>query len=147
MKKFPKDWGKTNKGVVVCFGGVFDLFHYNHLLALERAKSYGDYLVVNLSSDKQTRFKKGIERPIIPQEERCSILRALRCVDEVVCFDTEELDLGKVLDTVKPDILIANEGCDDYDLICKEKGVTVVKLPRITIGKCTTEIINKIKTN
>lgn len=74
------------------------------------------------------------------------MLCALSCVDEVVCFDTEELDLGKVLDSVKPDILIANEGCKDYDIECEKRGVTVVKLPIITKGLNTTQIINKIKT-
>ena len=32
--------------------GTFDLFHLGHLKILERAKSYGDYLIVAVSSDE-----------------------------------------------------------------------------------------------
>src|ERR1035437_3780988 len=99
----------------VLYGGVFDLLHYNHILAIKRAKSFGDYLVLNVSSDLQTRNKKGPGRPIIPHEERCAILRELKCVDEVVYFNTGKLDLSALLDSVKPDIMITNEGNDAYD--------------------------------
>ena len=32
--------------------GTFDLFHIGHLNILERAKAYGDYLIVGISSDQ-----------------------------------------------------------------------------------------------
>ena len=32
--------------------GTFDLFHIGHLNILERAKEYGDYLIVGISSDQ-----------------------------------------------------------------------------------------------
>ena len=32
--------------------GTFDLLHYGHINLLKRAKSYGDYLIVALSTDE-----------------------------------------------------------------------------------------------
>lgn len=32
--------------------GTFDLLHYGHINLLRRAKSYGDYLIVALSTDE-----------------------------------------------------------------------------------------------
>ena len=42
---------------VITFG-TFDVFHIGHVSILERAKSYGDYLIVGVSSDDLNLFKK-----------------------------------------------------------------------------------------
>lgn len=130
----------------VLYGGAFDLFHLAHLLAIKRASEYG-YLIVNVSSDKQIRKKKGNERPIIPEHDRIRMLQELHEVDEVICMDTDELDLIALLMLTKPDILITNEDNDSYDKICRERGIEVVKLPRIIplSNLDTTNIIKKIK--
>lgn len=130
----------------VLFGGVFDLLHYAHIQAIKRAKSYG-YLILNVSSDKQVKRKKGESRPIIPEAERIAILQELRDVDEVVCMDTEELDLEALISVVKPDILITNDDNSEYDTICARNGVEIIKLPRIISDSKldTSKIIHKIK--
>ena len=43
---------------VITFG-TFDVFHIGHVSILERAKSYGDYLIVGVSSDDLNLSKKG----------------------------------------------------------------------------------------
>lgn len=130
----------------VLYGGVFDLLHYAHIQAIKRAKSYG-YLILNVSSDKQVKKKKGEGRPIIPEAERIAILQELRDVDEVICMDTEELDLEALLSITKPDILITNEDNHNYDEICSKYGVEIIKLPRIISDSKldTSKIIHKIK--
>ena len=60
--------------------GVFDLFHTGHLRALIKAKSHGDYLLVGVCNDEETRDYKRL--PIIPLEQRLEIVRAIDCVDE-----------------------------------------------------------------
>ena len=42
---------------VITFG-TFDVFHIGHVSILERAKSYGDYLIVGVSSDNLNFSKK-----------------------------------------------------------------------------------------
>ena len=88
---------------VITFG-TFDLFHYGHLRILERAASYGDKLIVGVSSDKLNFSKKGFY-PVYTQEHRSDIVAAIRYVDSV--FIEESLD--KKIDYIKDhkaDILV-----------------------------------------
>lgn len=39
--------------------GTFDLLHYGHINLLRRAKQFGDYLIVALSTDEFNSEKKG----------------------------------------------------------------------------------------
>lgn len=63
--------------------GVYDMFHIGHLNVIRRAKEQCDYLIVGVSTDDLVRHEKG-KTPVIPYEERASIIAALRYVDEVV---------------------------------------------------------------
>ncbi|MDE7165765.1 MAG: adenylyltransferase/cytidyltransferase family protein [Bacteroidaceae bacterium] len=63
--------------------GVFDMFHIGHLNILRRAKENCDYLIVGISTDELVEQDKH-KRPIIPFDERCEIVKAIRFVDEVV---------------------------------------------------------------
>ena len=61
--------------------GTFDLFHVGHLRLLERAREFGDRLVVGVSTDE---FNEGKgKRIVIPFRDRAAIVRAVRCVDDV----------------------------------------------------------------
>ena len=59
---------------------VFDLFHKGHLEALRKASALGDYLLVGVHNDEETRRYKRL--PIIPFEQRVEIVQALDFVDE-----------------------------------------------------------------
>lgn len=63
--------------------GVFDMFHIGHLNILRRAKQHCDYLIVGVSTDELCQSYKH-KKPIVPYEERKSIVEAIRFVDEVV---------------------------------------------------------------
>jgi glycerol-3-phosphate cytidylyltransferase len=63
--------------------GCFDIFHHGHLNIIKRSKALCDHLVVGVSTDELILKEKG-RLPIIPFDERISILEALNEVDEVV---------------------------------------------------------------
>ena len=68
--------------------GVFDLFHVGHLNLLERCKSMCRFLIVGVCDDEYIRNVKHTE-PVIPQDDRVRILKALKCVDDAVLVDTQ----------------------------------------------------------
>ena len=121
--------------------GVFDLFHIGHLNILERAKKYGDSLIVGVSSDKLN-FSKKQKYPVYSQDQRIQIISALRCVDKV--FIEESLELkGSYIKKYNADILLMGndwEGkFDNFKSICN-----VIYLER-TPSISTTKLIEIIK--
>lgn len=87
---------------VVLANGCFDILHVGHLRYLEGARALGDVLVVAINSDASMRLIKDSGRPILSQDERVSLVSALRCVDHVLLFD--ERDVSHILDVLKPAI-------------------------------------------
>jgi len=67
--------------------GIYDMFHIGHLNLLRRAKEHCDKLIVGVTTDELSVSRKG-KAPVIPFAERCEIVSALKCVDEVVPQDT-----------------------------------------------------------
>ena len=136
----------SNKQVVVFTNGCFDIIHSGHLDLLKEARSYGDKLIVGLNSDKSVRNLKGPDRPVIEQSERKKILSALKFVDEVIIFN-EENPL-KLIKKIKPEILVKGS---DYkkDQVIGGKFVESyggeIKLIKLTKGKSSSKIINKLR--
>jgi rfaE bifunctional protein nucleotidyltransferase chain/domain len=129
-------------GVVVATGGCFDLLHPGHVRTLQAARALGDCLVVCLNSDASVRALKGPGRPVVGQEDRAAVLRALGCVDGVEVFD-EQTPSG-VLERLRPHIWA--KGADYADRELPEAGVLagwggeVVLLPFLQ-GKSSTRIL------
>lgn len=91
--------------------GAFDLLHAGHVLMLEEAKSVCDYLIVGLQTDPS--IDRGFKnKPIQSLEERKIQLEAVKYVDEVVIYETEQ-ELYNLLLELKPDVRIL--GADHED--------------------------------
>lgn len=71
--------------------GTFDLLHVGHLALLEYCKTLkeGGKLIVGVASDEVVAsYKPNV--PVIPLNQRMEMLKALRCVDDVVSYDKLE---------------------------------------------------------
>ena len=73
---------KIRKTVLV--GGCFDILHFGHTRFLKKAKSFGDFLIVLLESDKHIKRLKGKNRPINNFMQRKEVLLSLKFVDKVI---------------------------------------------------------------
>lgn len=134
--------GKT----VVTTNGCFDILHVGHVRYLEKTKTFGDYLIVLLNSDKSVKSIKGPSRPVNNEMDRAEILSALRCVDYVVLFDEDSP--RNLLDEMKPDVYTKGA---DYTMetlpeadIMKKNG-TRIEFIDFVEGKSTTKTIEKMK--
>lgn len=122
--------------------GTFDLTHAGHISILERAKSYGDKLIVGLSTDEFNLVKN--KHSVFSFQHRRIILEAIRYVDLVIpenCWSQKEIDIQDY----NVDILVMGndwEGhFDDLKHLCK-----VLYLER-TKGISTTYLKNIFQTN
>lgn len=99
---------RSEQQSIVLTQGSFDMVHIGHARYLEKAKSYGDVLIVGVDSDEKIKHRKGPNRPVVPQEERLTMLTYLKPVDIVVL---KELSLPKweLVKTIQPDVLIATD--------------------------------------
>jgi rfaE bifunctional protein nucleotidyltransferase chain/domain len=127
-------------GTVVATGGCFDLLHPGHVSVLEAARRLGDCLIVCLNSDESVRRLKGPSRPLQSEQDRATVLRALRCVDEVVVFG-EDTPV-EVLRVLRPDIWV--KGGDYAELpeapVLAEWGGAAVTVP-YQPGRSTTGLV------
>ncbi len=71
------------KSIIGYTTGVYDMFHIGHLNILKRAKEQCDFLIVGVSTDELVQKEKN-KCPVIPFEERCQIVEAIKYVDKVV---------------------------------------------------------------
>ena len=96
----------ANQCKTVLTSGVFDLLHLGHVRFLEEAKKTGGpnaRLIVVVARDKTVEKKKG-KKPIVSENQRCALVGSLKVVDEAI-LGYDSLDMGKVLDKIKPDIV------------------------------------------
>jgi D-beta-D-heptose 7-phosphate kinase/D-beta-D-heptose 1-phosphate adenosyltransferase len=89
----------------VMVNGTFDVLHPGHVAMLNTARSYGDYLIVAIDTDRRVRELKGEGRPINNQNDRKIMLSNLKAVDFVVIFDSTE-ELIDYMKLYKPQVYV-----------------------------------------
>jgi choline-phosphate cytidylyltransferase len=127
-------------GTVLTFG-TFDVFHVGHLRILERAASRGVRLIVGVSTDQLSIVKKG-RPPVYTQAERCEIIGALKCVEEVFLEESLELKRDYILHYKASTLVMGDDWLgkfDEFESMCEV--VYLTRTPAIS----TTEIIEKIR--
>jgi FAD synthetase len=140
---------KPRKKVVLA-SGVFDLLHLGHVRFLEEAKGAGGEnakLTVIIATDRTVEKTKG-RKPIMSEDQRCALVESLKVVDEAV-LGYEDLDIGVVIEKIKPDVIAL--GYDQADMenevktyVSKHKlPVEVVRIGRF--GENALDSSSKIK--
>ena len=131
---------------IVFTNGCFDIIHAGHISYLNEAKTLGDILIVGLNSDESVRRLKGVNRPVVSEQDRAYVLANLKPVDYVVMFDEDTP--YELIKKIKPDILVKGADYEEKniagsDIVESSGGKTV--LINFIEGKSTSGIIKKIK--
>ncbi len=95
---------KAENKKVVFTNGCFDILHSGHVDYLNKAKSFGDILIVALNTDTSVKRIKGEKRPIVDQAHRAFLVSNLKSVDYVTFFDEDTPK--EIIDAIVPDVLV-----------------------------------------
>jgi rfaE bifunctional protein nucleotidyltransferase chain/domain len=110
--------------------GCFDVLHPGHIELLKYARSFGDYLIVAIDSDRRVAEMKGPKRPIFSQGDRSNILSSIMYVDVVHVFDTKE-ELEYLLESIKPDIMVVGSDWKGKEVVGSQYAKKVQFFDRI----------------
>lgn len=138
------------KKKVVLASGTFDLLHYGHVKYLEEAKKIGGKnakLIVIVARDSTVKKRKG-RKTVMPEDQRRSLVEALKVVDEAI-LGCEDFDMIKVVEKTKPDIIAVGHDQSDIErevrkALAKE-GITVQVVRVGRFGKDELNSSSKIK--
>ncbi|HUC96169.1 MAG TPA: adenylyltransferase/cytidyltransferase family protein [Candidatus Saccharimonadales bacterium] len=133
---------------IVFTAGSWDLIHAGQCRYLEKAKEYGDILVVGVSSDNAIRQVKGPNKPILDEKIRAEMLTFLKSVDFVTilpqpsCQPSLGLLKPDVYVTVKEDWTGEYKESIEYKTVVKYGGEVVV-VDRQSTSVSTTQILQR----
>lgn len=154
---FTFDGLKTYNGLKGCVftNGCFDILHRGHIELFKfayRQAILGSPAVVGVNSDKSIKELKGNDRPIMEEEDRLAVLKAIKWIDYIVVFDTKSV--LPVIEELSPRVLVkggnySKKACAEADRIVGEEfvesyGGKVMTAPLIE-GVSTTTILERIK--
>ena len=126
---------------IVWTNGCYDILHRGHIELFKYANSLGSRLIVGIDSDRRVKQAKGNSRPINTQEERKFVLEAIRWIDQVCIFDTDE-QLEECLTQNNVDIMVIGSDWKEKQVVGQKYVKKIYFFDRI--GKySTTNIINK----
>lgn len=133
---------------IVFTAGSWDLIHAGQCRYMEKAKAYGDILVVGVSSNEAIKRVKGPNKPILDEKIRAEMLTYLRSVDFVTILP--EPSCAPSLGLLKPDVYITvkEDWTDNYKQSKEYKIVTsyggeVLMVDRQSTAISTTKIVQR----
>lgn len=105
---------------------TFDLLHAGHIGMLREAKANCDYLIVGLQSDPTIDRPDTKNKPVQTMVERYAQLNALKLVDEIVPYQTEQ-DVIDILELFQLDVRFLGEEYMTKDFtgkdVCQQRGI------------------------
>lgn len=96
-----------NKEKIGFTAGNFDLLHPGYIYTFEEAKKHCDKFFVFLHADP-SEYRNNKYKPVVPLYERYKTLMAIKYIDVVYTYKTED-ELLDLINFVKPNIRILGE--------------------------------------
>lgn len=120
--------------------GVFDYFHYGHLRLFQRARAYGDYLIVAVQDEDYILRFKPDATICYTTAQRLEMVGALKVVDEVCTYE----NVDAIVQQVDFDVFVVggdqlHDGFKRAIAWCEARGREVVRLER-TAGISSSQI-------
>jgi len=104
----------------VVVNGTFDILHVGHVRLLQVAKSFPNaYVLVLLDTDRRITELKGPARPIHNELDRCTMMFALKSVDRVETFDSDD-ELRNLIKEFDPDVMVKGSDYQGQPIIGAE---------------------------
>ena len=104
----------------IIVNGTFDILHLGHLRLLDHARSFpNSFVYVLIDSDRRIKELKGNNRPVHSEYERSSMLAALRAVDRVDIFDSDD-ELRTYIKNYEPDLMVKGSDYIDRPIVGSE---------------------------
>jgi glycerol-3-phosphate cytidylyltransferase len=105
---------------------AFDLLHAGHIGMLREAKANCNYLIVGLQTDPTIDRPVEKNKPVQTLVERYAQLNALKFVDEIVPYQTEQ-DVVDILELFQIDVRFLGEEYREKEFtgkdVCRKRGI------------------------
>jgi len=128
----------------VWINGTFDVLHMGHINLFSHARKLAGpkgKVIVGTDSDQRIRELKGPSRPINNIFDRIGFLRAIKYIDGVVTFSSED-ELQAQIKRFSPDILLIGDDYRGKTIVGSQYAKKIVFVPRYG-GLSSTMIINQ----
>ena len=125
---------KKDKLTIGITFGAFELCHAGHVAMLEECMKHCHWLIVGLHTDPTIDRPTTKNKPVQTTFERWMQLQALKAVDEVIPYDTEQ-DLLNMLSMIHIDKRFIGSDYAGQILngqeICDKKGIEIIFIDRM----------------
>jgi D-beta-D-heptose 7-phosphate kinase/D-beta-D-heptose 1-phosphate adenosyltransferase len=142
-----EEYGPGRSRSVVFTNGCFELLHAGHVTYLDRARSFGDALVVGVNTDASARrLGKGAGRPFVTEADRALLVAALESVDAVCLFDEDTP--AALIAAIVPDVLVKGSDWTRDRVVGREVVESAggrVELIPIVPERSTTDLLRRAK--
>jgi cytidyltransferase-like protein len=133
---------------VIWLNGTFDVLHMGHIKLFERAHeiaidefpAFSWEIIVGVDTDERVREKKGNDRPVNTLVNRVGFLEAIRYVDRVHTFNTDE-ELEELIMLHRPKFMVIGDDYKDKEIIGSKYIKEIVYQERYD-GLSSSNIIN-----
>ena len=133
---------------IIWINGTFDVLHMGHIKLLQKAhevatdefRSFSWKIVVGVDTDERIKESKGVGRPVNTLKNRMDFLHAIRWVDEVYAFHSDDMLRG-LIKAHAPKYMIIGDDYKNKPIIGNEYIEKIIYVPRYE-GLSSTKIIS-----